>query len=740
MTEAYMAWKHREIKIRVKNPASVDGFQQRVEIALLHDMNEDGSDIRFCDIYGTALFYWIESKSNNIFTVWIKLPAYHTYIYFFYGNKTAKSESNGKYVFEFFEDFADTLDTTLWNTYGDYAISDSKITIQGSATEYAWVATKETFGYNTICDIKMYHPTDNISIAGYFSLTDNNLAVWEGAGADSSLEDWVLNTNASGTSAYNEGVNRTRNILHIYSVVLLSTGVEYFADYVFRRVVNTNIPTAPMSIIIASEGNHEPVKADWIRVRKYTGTAPILTVVYDLVALDPVSVDVTRSIDSSHIQLSATFADNLVPPEKSKIRYAVSGVDATDYLEFVGNIVSNSPTIGQKGNRTTITAADDMISFSEQKVPWTLRTYVFTTVQDWLYNATLNTNVYIGNFANPSLPEKVFSFDPNKSKWDATKEILEYAGCLVRPRFDAETDAEFIDVIQPENIDITAGFKLPSAIEFISPGGTLVDEPEITRHQDENINHVLVFGEFPSLGTSAACRATTYEVFEGTETAKEIVIQDNYIEQKDTTLEIQAVKWLLYYAANRATVKAKFVNRVGLELYQRVRFGPGFAEELQNLTSVGDFSTVYTVDPAFSPNLQPLDVSGVPKPSWLRISSKKYHASRNKSYTEYEFVTDFIYSSVDPAIPAPYNTYLNPGLLKPVISDTIGTTKSLIKDAMDKIIYPETAVVLTYTDFTASVNTSSGKALTVKTFTAVAPAQGLLVVPDGKGNYIGLTQ
>ena len=82
-------------------------------------MQSDFDDIRFVGPDGkTQLSYWIESKvDGSQAIVWIRMPSIPdgaSLIYMYYGNSSAISESNGKKVFDFFDDFSASLDTTIW--------------------------------------------------------------------------------------------------------------------------------------------------------------------------------------------------------------------------------------------------------------------------------------------------------------------------------------------------------------------------------------------------------------------------------------------------------------------------------------------------------------------------------------------------------------------------------------------------------------------------------------------------
>jgi hypothetical protein len=88
MTSAYLAWSNREIPIIVETPSSTEGVQTRMKIHYLSGMAADGKDFRFSSVNGSPLNYWIESIADNIYNVYIKLPANESTIYFYYGNNS----------------------------------------------------------------------------------------------------------------------------------------------------------------------------------------------------------------------------------------------------------------------------------------------------------------------------------------------------------------------------------------------------------------------------------------------------------------------------------------------------------------------------------------------------------------------------------------------------------------------------------------------------------------------------
>ncbi len=116
-------------------------------------MRADCGDIRFIGSDDeTELNYWIEGGCNTPNTrIWVKVPFIPANgvrkIYLYYGNSSATSESNGTKVFEFFDDFSESIFTSYLNRLtdcnsGDFdpldwcTVSDTMDTITNTSSTY----------------------------------------------------------------------------------------------------------------------------------------------------------------------------------------------------------------------------------------------------------------------------------------------------------------------------------------------------------------------------------------------------------------------------------------------------------------------------------------------------------------------------------------------------------------------------------------------------------------------------
>jgi hypothetical protein len=476
--------------------------------------------------------------------------------------------------------------------------------------------------------------------------------------------------------------------------------------------------------------------------RKFVATMPELVVVYDIEKLDPESIDITESTTSVYKQLTAKFPTNLIPPEQSRIIYYANGSDATNKLFFYGRIQSIDKTISSNGTSVNMIAADDMKSFADQKVLWhyTKQGHLGTP-KAWLNAMCDQTDLTSGYYSTPIYSKKSIIFEIGTTKYDAMQKILEYHRFIMKPYYIIDEangilPHEAVAVILPSDIDANVDLVIPAPITFTYPSPDLADNPTIDP-QTENYNKIIVHGNYTSAGVETASIAITKNVFEGTETSRDYVIKDDDLEEKDDVAEWAAIRWLLYFQAKRATVKFKLMDRVGLELWQRIKFGDGFSTELQRLTTQTQFEYVYADDPNANDGTygyyHPVSVSYVPRPSWLRISSLRFHKDSDEQYTEYEAITDFIVSSADPVVPSPYDVYVVEGLTKPNVTDTNTVIRKHIENTVNKRPITENGTVQASpapTATLATVITDSGKTIKGKTTTTLTAGTRVLVVPD----------
>ena len=141
------------------------------------NVNSDGSDIRFTDIYGTTLQdYWVESWNNTgTSSIWVEVRESGTsMIYMYYGNNNATSASNGDNTFEFFDDFGGgSVDTDKWqldlDSGASASIVDGALRLYASSSSDQWVGAiatgKVSFARPFALDIKVKNASQDNSCA-----------------------------------------------------------------------------------------------------------------------------------------------------------------------------------------------------------------------------------------------------------------------------------------------------------------------------------------------------------------------------------------------------------------------------------------------------------------------------------------------------------------------------------------------------------------------------------------------
>ena len=776
-------WKYcQEINL---SASATGGEQILLSIPYRPGMTADGRDLRFYDLAGNKLSYYLETTTSTEFSVWVKLPADHDKIIMVFGNGLATSESSASDVFDLFDDFEGSTLGSEWTLEGGTVSVTNSTLVLGSTERNSLIRGSSTFGPGHILEMRMYHPNQNQTICGFWSAS-NQRAGWLGA-MGTNYNDHTQTYNGSNYTNTDDGINRGGTTFYKYGISYEAGSVRFFVDDNYRRTMTETTPSGSIPISFYSTANKGDLVVDWVRVRKITsitGTLGKLTrktgaVYYEtttetvieiipplqishrpqwktpqiyyeyiktpssfigMVPGEPtfkerrelgdyaiVSCEVNRSINDAYMQLSTEFQNLTVPPEGSTIKHNAYDSHGNPHLLFHGKILTNSPTHGHYSQTVKMQAADNTINLVTQPVPWNYQVIdtEVDTVPTWITRLLEpeKTGVYPNTLIDTNKEPKQFVFDPKTKKLEAIKKIAEYAGCMYHTRLvTREIDGHTVTrpefyFVPPERIDEPVnGFDLPAPLELNVDDCKLASDPQVTNESEEKYNSVLVYGVLSENGESVVAQAFSYEVYTGEQKPKVYIIEDNAITEKGSTAEREAIKWLLYFLAKRVKVSMSFVDRFDLELYQRIRFGPGFSNKLQELTSSTQVQQVAACDPRDAENSTHLiDVSGVPRPAWLRISDIKYHSEHKLETVTVTAITDNIYSVVDPIVPEPYNEYLSPGYYKPVIDDLVDTTQSIVEDKLEKQLTPESCTVLSINEEnnTAVVQTASGKIVTV---------------------------
>jgi len=161
-------WGIRQ-KVKVTNNTGRYLYNYQILIELtssnfdFENCKSDGSDIRFTESDGvTKLPYWIEEwdSEERHARVWVRifsLSPLESYIFLYYSNPEAESESNGKLTFKFFEGFEDgNVDNwTQTNTStGELSVQDDEVESGNYAGQWFWKTSGTAYAYLPIPELR----------------------------------------------------------------------------------------------------------------------------------------------------------------------------------------------------------------------------------------------------------------------------------------------------------------------------------------------------------------------------------------------------------------------------------------------------------------------------------------------------------------------------------------------------------------------------------------------------------
>jgi hypothetical protein len=236
--------------------------------------------LRFTNIYGNVLDYWIESVSgttpNQVATIWVKFDSINnapTTFYMYYGNGSAPAYSNGTNTFIFFDDFlGNSLNTDVWWQWGvsNATVSNGIVSkISGS------ILTAAQYGANYRFRARSKAAVTNpfVTLLDIDAGTDTDLAYI------STYTDGFRNF--YGYNLYNNvgeptdlGIPRDNN-WHLSEIDRNgSTSVIYSFDNVVHEDYLNVFTQAAQINFGASSGANSEVNADWVFVAKYSNPEP----------------------------------------------------------------------------------------------------------------------------------------------------------------------------------------------------------------------------------------------------------------------------------------------------------------------------------------------------------------------------------------------------------------------------------------------------------------------------------
>nr|MDO8114068.1 DUF2341 domain-containing protein [Candidatus Sigynarchaeota archaeon] len=424
------------------NSTTVANCTLRVDLGASFDYSScrvDGNDIRFKDVDGEDLPYWIEKwNDDGESTAWVKIPQAGTSsIVMCYGNYFASSAADGDAVFPFFDDFSGTtIDGDKWSNQTDQY---STITIASG------IATLRSATPSTCTLYSSYGFTDTTITSGQTSGTTVNNAVIVGltntvltkkyptdtTTSDNHLETWntwdIQWVSSSLVRYFKDGasiVNDTANVpTGNYSLKLFVRDVYYGPGTHWKSMLvsaNTTLGQPGMEIRCRSWHHYRAsssvgvdaavLKCDWIFALPYNKTEVTSTIGtrqelsrWNWTISNDTSCSATIDCDGGNNTLlledlsssGSALASWQIPgtcPDAGTIAFAIKAND-TSYATFI-NLANGSWTDGDRGIATGIKIDDGSI-FCKNGTTWV--NIANMTADQW-YDIEIHYNLSSGRW------------------------------------------------------------------------------------------------------------------------------------------------------------------------------------------------------------------------------------------------------------------------------------------------------------------------------------------------------
>ena len=293
----YPNWQYREFLIidNTQNEAVLTNYSVSLEVEHLNGMKDDFSDIRFADLHGNELNYWIENMDvGQKATVWFKvdeIPAIgRTQALLYYGNEDAESASSPDGVFEVYDDFdSNDIDGKKWGCSENGGVS---IGILGGNLELrlnsaslgdsASISSKKLFTYPVVWEARVTTTSSN-PVGSYAPAMGLHSDPGTACSCIYSYHNQIHIKNAEGNSYNPVEHNAFSNNWKTASIIWDEDFADFLVDGQTKLHATEYIPSSPMACFFsiscdqAGGSNNKYIKVDWVKVRRYTPVSPTVT-------------------------------------------------------------------------------------------------------------------------------------------------------------------------------------------------------------------------------------------------------------------------------------------------------------------------------------------------------------------------------------------------------------------------------------------------------------------------------
>jgi len=275
-------WSMRMI-VNVSSTYNLTDYPVKLSIDYNESWQADFDDLRFTDMDGNLLEYWIENKTDGVnATVWIKgnwTDIDISQMYLYCDNPSAESLSNGTNTFTFFDDFLGSSISDAWSEEtGAVTVSDGTATITNSEA-FKSVAT---YGLNYTLGVRAYsneqdwtygfgnadtfgYSSDGVSIINSDGEDDGNFTMIGYRAYDTS-SDTVYLPSIDTRAYFTTEISRNSSATAKYSI----NGISQYNKSV-------EIPSTALSIYFYEYGQPSSTVIDYVYIRKSVPIEPILT-------------------------------------------------------------------------------------------------------------------------------------------------------------------------------------------------------------------------------------------------------------------------------------------------------------------------------------------------------------------------------------------------------------------------------------------------------------------------------
>lgn len=390
----------------------------------------------------------------------------------------------------------------------------------------------------------------------------------------------------------------------------------------------------------------------------------------DISALASESVDISKSVNDTMWVLTTTVRGGS-PVEFFHYSYETKDHIGTDQVIFTGFTPDTVNRHTALQNQSDVVMYDYGWYLSAQYLPDDALVINLggnrTTWAEWIKYLLEGTGITPYRIASSTADDKEFNFTAKTTKRDAIDAISKYCGFIFVVGWNTSTPPEPIAYwIDQEDIDDpSAGLDLPAPVTITWPDPHLVEIPSVQGTPEEKINRVRIRGNDTS-GNWYSATMQTPALTHGEEIAREYY-EESSAWNSQAKVNARALALYNYFTTTTYTVEAKFLKRMDLRLYQKIRFqGSGFPSKL---TSLG----------------------------WLRIIGIHYHISGIEKYVTIKAVTDKGQLSL---------------LLERMnyaAGGTISDIDTIVSNRISAIPMTEVGTVLSISGDIATVQTESGK-------------------------------